>query len=81
MLTRIRIKNFKCLKDTGDLEIRPLTFLVGPNSSGKSSLLQMLLMLRQTVDSTDIFNPLVLNNSLIRMSSYSEFVYKNDIKR
>lgn len=81
MLTRIRIKNFKCLKDTGDLEIRPLTFLVGPNSSGKSSLLQMLLMLRQTVDSTDIFNPLVLNNSLIKMGSYSEFIYKNDIKR
>lgn len=81
MLTKLRIKNFKCLRDTEDLEIRPLTFLVGPNSSGKSSLLQMLLMLRQTVDSTDIFNPLAPNDSLVKMGSYSEFIYKNDIKR
>lgn len=81
MLTRLRIKNFKCLQDTGDLEIRPLTFLVGPNSSGKSSLLQMLLMLRQTVDSTDINNPLLANNGWIKMGAYPEFIYKHEYKR
>ena len=31
----LRLKNFRCLEDTGDVEIRPLTFLVGANSSGK----------------------------------------------
>lgn len=81
MLIKLRIKNFKCLKDTGDLEIRPLTFLVGPNSSGKSSLLQMLLMLRQTVDSTDFNNPLAPNNGLVNIGSYPDFIYKNDTSR
>jgi predicted ATPase len=81
MLTKLRIKNFKCLKDTGDLEIRPLTFLVGPNSSGKSSLLQMLLMLRQTMDSNDFNNPLAPNNGLVNLGSYPEFIYKNDISQ
>lgn len=81
MLTKLRIKNFKCLQDTGDLEIRPLTLLVGPNSSGKSSLLQMLLMLRQTVDSTDIDNPLAANNGWVQMGAYPEFIYKGDPKR
>jgi len=81
MLTKLRIKNFKCLQDTGDLQIRPLTLLVGPNSSGKSSLLQILLMLRQTVDSTDIDNPLATNNGWVQMGAYPEFIYKGEYDR
>jgi len=81
MLTKIRIKNFKCFQDTGNLEIRPLTFLVGPNSSGKSSILQMLLMLRQTVDSTDIENPLAANDGWIQLGAYPEFIYKSEYKK
>lgn len=53
MLTRLRIQNFKSWRDTGDLEIAPLTGLFGTNSSGKTSILQMLLMLKQTVESPD----------------------------
>lgn len=81
MLSKLRIKNFKCLRDTGDLEIRPLTFLVGPNSSGKSSVLQMLLILRQTVDSTDIHNPLATSDGWVQMGAYPEFVYRGEYKR
>jgi predicted ATPase len=81
MFTKLRIKNFKCLQDTGDLQIRPLTLLVGPNSSGKSSLLQMLLMLRQTVDSTDMDNPLAANNGWVQMGAYPEFIYKGEYNR
>ena len=78
MLTKLRIKNFKCLQDTGELDIRPLTFLVGPNSSGKSSILQVLLMLRQTVDSTDPNVPLATSNGWIEMGAYPDFVYKHE---
>lgn len=53
MLTRLRLKNFKAWDDTGDVELAPLTILFGGNSSGKSSLHQFLLMLRQTVESPD----------------------------
>lgn len=81
MLTKLRIKNFKCLQDTGDLDIRPLTFLVGPNSSGKSSVLQFLLMLRQTVDSTDIENPLVTRNGWVELGAYPEFIFKGEKER
>ncbi len=81
MITKLRIKNLKCLQDTGDLDIRPLTFLVGPNSSGKSTLLQMLLMLRQTVDSTDIENPLVTNDGWVQMGAYPDFIFKGETRR
>ncbi len=43
MLTHIRMQNFKSWQDTGDIRIAPLTGFFGANSSGKTSILQMLL--------------------------------------
>ena len=53
MFTQLRIQNFKAWKDTGDIRLAPLTVFFGPNSSGKTSLLQFLLMLKQTAQSPD----------------------------
>ena len=41
MLSRVKIQNFKSIGEPGvDLELKPLTFLVGPNGGGKSSILE-----------------------------------------
>ncbi len=77
MLKEIRIKNFKCLKDTGTIEIKPLTFLVGPNSSGKSSLFQFLLALRQTSQCQDDDYPLILQD-YVDLGSYNDLIYGHD---
>ena len=53
MLTRMRLKGFKPWRDTGEVELRPITGIFGANSSGKTSLLQALLLLKQTADSPD----------------------------
>ena len=53
MLTRMRLKNFKSWRDTGEAELRPITGIFGANSSGKTSLLQALLLLKQTAVSSD----------------------------
>lgn len=53
MLTRLRLRNFKSWSDTGDIALRPITAFFGANSSGKTSLLQSLLLLRQTSESSD----------------------------
>lgn len=53
MFTRLRLTKFKSWKDTGDIALKPLTLLLGTNSSGKSSLIQSLLLLKQTVQSPD----------------------------
>ncbi len=53
MITRLHAKNFKSWKDTGELRLAPLTGLFGTNSSGKTSIMQILLMLKQTVESPD----------------------------
>jgi predicted ATPase len=53
VIKRIRAENFKAWRNTGDMTLAPLTGLFGTNSSGKSSILQILLMLKQTVESPD----------------------------
>jgi predicted ATPase len=54
MITNLRAQNFKSWKDTGDLRLAPLTGFFGTNSSGKSSVLQVLLMMKQTAESSDL---------------------------
>ena len=53
MLTRLRLRNFKSWPDTGDVALRPITAFFGANSTGKTSLLQALLLLKQTSESSD----------------------------
>ncbi|MDI7267457.1 MAG: AAA family ATPase [Myxococcota bacterium] len=52
-LTSIRLENFKCFEDTTDVTVAPLTIVFGRNNSGKSSILQGLFLLRQTLDSPE----------------------------
>ena len=49
MLTNIKLKNFKCFERL-DLDCRPLNLLCGLNGTGKSSVLQALLVLRQSFE-------------------------------
>jgi len=53
MFTSLRLTNFKAWKDTGNVQLKPVTMLLGTNSSGKSTLIQSLLLLKQTVRSPD----------------------------
>jgi predicted ATPase len=53
MIKELQARNFKSWKDTKPLHLAPLTVLFGTNSSGKTSILQLLMMLKQTVESAD----------------------------
>ena len=46
-LTRLEIENFKGILSRQSIEIRPITMLFGPNSAGKSTVLQALHYLRE----------------------------------
>ncbi|ABD07681.1 conserved hypothetical protein [Rhodopseudomonas palustris HaA2] len=52
MLTHLKLQNFKSWRNA-NIALAPLTALYGANSSGKSSIIQFLLMLKQTKDSQD----------------------------
>lgn len=53
MFTQLHLKHFKAWRAPVDVELRDVTVLLGSNSSGKSSLLQALLLLKQTAASPD----------------------------
>lgn len=48
MLRSLRLQNFRSLRDTQDVPLRPIVLLVGANSAGKSSLLRFFPLLKQT---------------------------------
>ncbi len=82
MITSLRIQNFKCWKDTGPLNLKPITIFFGTNSSGKSSIGQFLMLLKQTAESSDrkaVFYP-GGKNSAVQLGSYQEMVYRRDPK-
>lgn len=80
MLKELQIQNFKAWADTGKIRMAPLTIFCGNNSSGKSSIAQFLLMLKQTVESYDRQRVLHFgdNDSLIDLGTYRDIVFRHD---
>ena len=74
MITSMRLKNFKAFQDTGTIGIGPLTVLAGPNSGGKSSIMQSLLLLKQTLEGPSEVD-LNLDGRYLQFSNFNELVY------
>ena len=77
MITELRAQNFKSWQDTGPLQFAPLTGFFGANSSGKTSILQVLLMLMQTVESPDRNRVLHFGDdrSLVDFGTFYDLLY------
>lgn len=54
-IRRIAVTGFKSILKRQEIEVKPLTILAGANSSGKSSIMQPLLLLKQTLEAP--YNP------------------------
>jgi predicted ATP-dependent endonuclease of OLD family len=54
-MKKITLTNFRKVKETWELELAPITYFVGPNNSGKSSILKALMLLDDYGNSTDHF--------------------------
>lgn len=70
----ITLKGFKSFLEPQVIEIRPLTILAGANSSGKSSALQPLLLLKQTLEHSFDPGPLLLDGPHVRFNSAKEIL-------
>jgi predicted ATPase len=81
MIETIHLKNFKCLEDTKKLDLKPLTILCGTNSSGKSSIIQTLLMLKQTFESQSRYKNIVLNGQFVHLGPFEDLVFKKNLEK
>lgn len=75
MITNFYIENFKIHKST-NLNLKNLNVLTGQNSSGKSSIIQMLLLLRQSYLKGELANGLQLQGDLCNVGLVSDAVCK-----
>ena len=79
MLNRLKLENFKAWRET-DLTFGKVTGFFGPNSAGKSSLLQFLLLLKQTRNATD--RGVVLDfggpEDLANLGTFADVVHHHD---
>ncbi len=80
MLTRLDLRYFKCF-EVLKLPLAPLTLLSGSNASGKSSVLQALVLLHQTMREHEWSTRLMLNGRAIRLGMVSDVVDKVNGRR
>src|SRR5258708_5448668 len=73
MLTQLQLRNFKCFENL-DLHLAGLTLLTGFNSAGKSTVIQSLGILHQTVADEEWSNELMLNGSTISLGMVADVI-------
>lgn len=80
MIKTLRIQNFKGWKDTGEIQFAPITLFLGSNSSGKSSIGQFLMLLKQSSTSADRQTVLFLgdSDSVVELGGPVDMLYLHD---
>ena len=82
MLTRVKLENFKAWQEA-DLQFGKVNGFFGTNSAGKSSLLQLLLLLKQTRNATD--RGLTLDfgkpTDMANLGTFKDVVYRHDERK
>lgn len=73
---QVRWQNFRSFRDTTWLDLKPLTVLIGANNSGKSSLIAPLLLLKQTMASSDPDTALLTNGDLLNLGTFPDVVHR-----
>ncbi|WP_428268735.1 DUF3696 domain-containing protein [Haliangium sp.] len=80
MLTHLSLNSFKCF-DTLELSLAPLTLLSGSNASGKSTVLQALLLLHQTICESEWSSTLTLNGNILGLGTDADVIDKINGRR
>lgn len=81
MINKWILDNFKSIDKEKELEFRPLTIFTGANSSGKSTVLQSILLISQTLQNSNPSRSIVLNGWYKKFGSYTDIVNRKDISK
>ncbi|MBZ0280469.1 MAG: AAA family ATPase [Anaerolineae bacterium] len=78
-MTGITVSGFKSLRDESRIEVRPLTILAGANSSGKSSIMQPLLLMKQTLEADYDPGVFLLDGSNVTFTTTNQFLFRTGL--
>jgi predicted ATPase len=76
MISKLQLKNFKAFDDL-EIDLSPITLLLGPNNAGKSAIIAAFRLLLQTIDSNDDQVPLLMNGRFGDFGTYRDVVHGN----
>ena len=76
MITKWKAFNFKSIRKETELNFAPLTIFAGANSSGKSTFLQPILLVAQTLAHRVTSRPVVLNGAFARLGQFDDFAQR-----
>jgi predicted ATPase len=74
MIKQWSLEHFKSVAAPLTLDLAPLTIFVGANSSGKSTIIQSILLTAQTIQSAVLARPVILNGHIVRLGQFSDIV-------
>lgn len=77
MITSISLEKYKSFKNSTTIDLKPLTILCGVNSSGKSSVLKSLLMMKQTVEKESPYNKLAFMGNYVDNGYFEDIINNN----
>jgi hypothetical protein len=80
-LSRIEIENFKGIGERQVIELKPITLLFGPNSAGKSTILQALHYLREILERGNIDPDVTVAGGLIDLGGFATLVHNHELHR
>lgn len=76
VITKIGIENFKSVSRKQVLALAPTTVFAGANSSGKTTVLQSLLLTAQTIQNMVSTRPVILNGHVLRLGVFEDILNK-----
>lgn len=82
MLRTLILENFKSFGSRQTIPLAPITLIFGSNSAGKSSIIQSLLLLKQTAaepDHPDAF--IVPRGDLVDLGTFKDIVHRHDLTK
>lgn len=77
MITKWRVSNFKSIREAPELELGPLTIFAGANSSGKSTFIQSVLLIAQTLAHKVGSRSVVLNGAFTSLGQFDDLKSSN----
>jgi predicted ATPase len=77
MIERIYATNYRAFEDL-DIDLSKINLFFGPNNSGKSSILSLISVLSQTLNSSDHSVPLLLRGSKEDLGTYGDMVHNHN---
>lgn len=83
MLHALELENFKAFGKRARIPFAPITLIFGENSAGKSTILQAINLLKQTLESRDTGALLLprTENGIVDLGSFQEMLFDHDLKR